>query len=147
MSDLSKFKFKQTFRVHFDECDPAGVVHNSSYIKYFERSRIAYFRELGLGWNVEDLGSDYYVVVGENYCRYQAPARFDDELTVYVRFTELKRATVKAEYIYRRESDDTTICKGHAILVKTTPDYKKAAAFNGKLRETVLKFEGNQIEV
>ena len=31
--DKSKYKFSHTFRVHFDETDIAGIVHNSNYIK------------------------------------------------------------------------------------------------------------------
>lgn len=137
MMDLSLFKCKQKFLVHFDECDPAGVVHNSSYIKYFERSRTTLIHSLGLKWNVECFGEDYYLVVGENYCKYLMAARYDEELTIYVRITDIKRCTCRFEYIIMRETDNKRICEGYTTLVKTTADYSKAKQFTKKFKELI----------
>ena len=139
-NDISDFKFKHTFDVHFDECDQAGIVHNSNYIKYFERSRTAYVHNLGLKWNVEDIGSDYYVVIGENYCKYINPARFEDSLTIYAKISNVKNSSYRFEYLIVKFDDKNDknsfikICEGFSTLVKVTEDYKKASKLSDKFK-------------
>jgi len=141
LKDKSNFRFKHKFRVHFDECDSASIVHNSNYIKFFERGRIEYFRNLGITWSQENPDDDYYVVVGENYCRYISPSFFDDVLTIYVRISEVKRATCTFEYIIEREDDKMLICQGHSKIVRVKPDYSKATSFSERYKNLISNFE------
>jgi len=44
------FTFKTDWRVRFCEVDLQGVVHHSEIIKYLEKGRVEYWRELGIGY-------------------------------------------------------------------------------------------------
>ncbi|MBN1969226.1 MAG: acyl-CoA thioesterase [Candidatus Delongbacteria bacterium] len=136
------FKFFTELKVHFDECDMAGIVHNSNYLKYFERGRTAYLSNLGLDYNLETLGEDYFIVVRENFCRYLKPAKFNDSIKVYVRTVSIGKSSWKVEYnIFLR---DELITDGYTLLVKTDESYSKPKRITDKLKNLVLSYEGIQ---
>ena len=145
-NQTSDFKFSYDFEVHFDECDQAGIVHNSNFIKYFERSRTAYVHNLGLKWNTSDIGKDYYVVIGENYCKYISPAMFEDRLTTFARITNVKNSSYRFEYSIVRFLDKTNdkfikICEGFSTIIKVSEDYKKPSKLSDSFKKLISDFE------
>ena len=135
------FKFYKEFDVHFDECDLEGIVHNSNYIKYFERGRVAYFKNLGLSWSKQDLGEDFFVVVGENYCKYKATATCPNTLRIYVRIGQLKSKTCRFEYVIHRPQDDKLICEGYTTIIRVNEEFSKATTFTEKYEKLIEDFE------
>ncbi|MDV6237314.1 thioesterase family protein [Leptospira ellisii] len=81
----SEFDFSYTFRVRYAECDAQGIVFNANYLTYFDVGITEYFRAHGLpyGESSERLGLDFHVI----HCSidFKSPARFDEEVSVYVR--------------------------------------------------------------
>ena len=138
---LEDFNFYYEFKVHFDECDMCGIVHNSNYIKFFERGRTAYISNLGFEYCLEDMGEDYYIVVRSNYCEYLRAAKFNDQLRVYVRSAEIKRSSWKVEYLVTDKTGTTIHAKGFTVLVKTDSTFSKPRKISDWLRGVVEKFE------
>ena len=144
-NEICDFKFSYTFEIHFDECDQAGIVHNSNYIKYFERSRTAYVHNLGLRWNAEDIGKDYFVVIGENYCKYISPAKFEDKLTIYSKIAKVKNSSYRFEYLIIRVEEDNTktkVSEGFSTIIKVCENYKKPSKLSDGFKELINNFEG-----
>jgi len=89
------FRFSHRIRVGFDETDAQGIVYYGRYMPYFDRARVEYLRHLGL-LRPESGGADF--VMRAQHVEYHAPARFDDELEVFVRVRRLGRTSVTWEF-------------------------------------------------
>jgi acyl-CoA thioester hydrolase len=88
-------------RVRFDEVDQMNVVHHPRYLVYFEVARTQWLRDLGLPYR-DVVGSGTHLAVVEVGVRHLRPARYDEELTVTTRCTELGGARVALGYEIRR---------------------------------------------
>ena len=60
-----------------------------------------------------------FLVVAESYCRYKAPAYYDDVLIVRTHITELRRRSLRFGYEIVRESDGVVIAEGETGHVVT----------------------------
>ncbi|MDX1927316.1 MAG: thioesterase family protein [Pirellulaceae bacterium] len=100
-------------RVRYDECDPMGFVHHSNYLRYFEIARTELFRLSG--GNYRDFeASGLFVVVVRVDCKYQTPAKYDDEIDIHVKIDRMTEA--KIEQSYRVERAGTTIATAQITL-------------------------------
>jgi acyl-CoA thioester hydrolase len=60
-----------------------------------------------------------FLVVAESYCRYKAPARYDDELIVRTHITEHRRRSLRFGYEIMRAQDGLIIAEGETGHVVT----------------------------
>jgi acyl-CoA thioester hydrolase len=94
---MDGYTFSTRVRVRFAETDAQGIAHNSSYLVWFELARVEYLREFAGGYQaLRDQGVEALVL--ETYCRYAAPARFDEVLTVHTRCLDVRGARFRFEY-------------------------------------------------
>jgi acyl-CoA thioester hydrolase len=93
-----------SLRVRFDEVDTMGIVHHPRYLVYLEIARTEWFRAAGVPY-VEVIRSGTHLAVTEVGIRYLRPARYDDEILVRVRLTELGGARLRLDYEIRRGDD------------------------------------------
>lgn len=108
--------FKTTTRARYAETDTSGIVYYASYFVYLEVGRIEMFRELGLPY-------DKRLPIAETYCRYHAPARFDDELEIHTFVEGLRSKGFRlGGRVYRREAERgvlTLLVEGYTAMVTT----------------------------
>lgn len=105
-------------RVLYGDTDAAGVVYYANYLRYFERGRTEYMRDLiGMTYReIEELGLVLPVI--ECYSRYKAPAAYDDLLAIETSLAEVKNVSCRFNYrIYRDEADGTRtmLAKGYTV--------------------------------
>jgi acyl-CoA thioester hydrolase len=62
---------------------------------------------------------DAFLVVAESYCRYKAPAYYDDEILIRTRVTELRRRSLRFGYEIIRANDAQIISEGETGHVVT----------------------------
>ena len=109
----------QRIRVRYGECDPQGVVFNAHYFAYFDIALTELWREAAGGYAgmMED-GIDLQVV--EATARYQAPARFDDEIDVTIEVAKLGTTSMVTSLAIRR--DGALLVEGELahVFVDTT---------------------------
>lgn len=81
-------------RVYYEDTDSGGVVYYANYLKYMERARTEYLR--ASGFEQTALAADHGVmfVVRRVSIEYHKPARFNDELIVTSRVTQLGRCRI-----------------------------------------------------
>ena len=98
---LEGFAFSTDLAVRFSETDAQGVVHNAVYLVWFEIARIAYLAQFPGGYRglVEE-GVD--ATTTEAYVRYRAGCRFDDQLRIHVRASDVRGARFRFEYLVER---------------------------------------------
>lgn len=68
-------------RVYYEDTDMAGIVYYANYLRYIERARSDWVRELGVDQNQMRDGGVVFVV-RRLEADYIAPARFGDDLLV-----------------------------------------------------------------
>ena len=68
-------------RVYYEDTDMAGIVYHANYLRYIERARSAWVRDLGIDQNSMRDGGIVFVV-RRIEADYLATARFEDELVV-----------------------------------------------------------------
>jgi acyl-CoA thioester hydrolase len=62
---------------------------------------------------------DAFLVVAEAYCRYKAPAYYDDELIIRTHITELRKRSLRFGYEIVRSSDGQVVAEGETGHVVT----------------------------
>lgn len=106
-------------RVRYAETDQMGVVHHANYFVWFEIGRSEFCRARGFSYRDMEKNDRAFLVVAEGYCRYKAPAYYDDELLIRTHITELRRRSVRFGYEIIRLSDGVTIAEGETGHVVT----------------------------
>lgn len=109
-------------RVRYAETDQMGVAYYANYLVWFEVGRSQYCNDCGFSYRDMERETGLFMIVAEARCRYQTPAKYEDELIVRTRITELTRRTVRFGYEIIRTGDGTRVAKGDTLHVLTTPE-------------------------
>ena len=72
-------------RVYYEDTDLAGIVYYANYLKFIERGRSEWVRDLGIDQGALRAEAGIVFAVRRVEADYLAPARFDDELVVETR--------------------------------------------------------------
>ncbi len=90
-----------------------GYLHHSKFFEYFEMGRTELLRQAGFRYrDFEERGVLFAVARIE--CRFRAPARYDDELTLLTRIERMTRARIDHAYVLRR--GPTVVAEAHSTL-------------------------------
>ncbi|MFC7367895.1 tol-pal system-associated acyl-CoA thioesterase [Vreelandella zhaodongensis] len=73
--------FSMSVRVYMEDTDAGGIVYYVNYLKFMERARSEWLRNLGLNQQAL-LDEGTQLVVYRLACHYSKPAQLDDELVV-----------------------------------------------------------------
>ena len=84
-------------RVTYADTDKLGIIYYANYFKYFEQGRTELLRSLGVRYRDLEIQRKIYLPAVEAKCRYLAPSRYDDLLTVRTWIAELGRASISFE--------------------------------------------------
>ena len=106
-------------RVRYAETDKMGIVYYANYLIWFEIGRTDFCRARGFAYRDMEENDVAFLVVAESYCRYKAPAYYDDELLVRTHITELRRRSLRFGYEIVRASDGQVIAEGETGHVIT----------------------------
>lgn len=92
-------------RVYYEDTDMGGIVYHANYLKFIERARSAWVRELGLDQNAMRARDGLIFAVRRIEAEYLAPARFDDALQVDTRTVQVTGARLLMEQIVSRAGE------------------------------------------
>ena len=140
----SPFKYSAYTRVGFSDTDAQGIVYYGRYLPYFDDARVEYLRHLNL------LGADLDAcefVMRACDVLYEAPARFDDLLEVFVRTRRIGRSSVTNGYAAYRVDDDALMCTAEQTLVLVDLGKRRPRPVPETYREAVAAFEGADLEL
>jgi len=114
-------------RVRYAEVDAMGYIHHARYVPYLEMGRTELLRQNGVSYrHLEECG--VYYVVARLECRFRAPGRYDDVLTLTTTTERLSPVRVDHSYNLRRgdtlltEATSTLVCVGPNGRPKPLPD-------------------------
>jgi acyl-CoA thioester hydrolase len=110
---LNTEPFAWPVRVYYEDTDAQGVVYYANYFRFMERARTEWLRSLGVDQPKLMYEERRIFVVTETKAEFVVPAKFNDELVVTARLSNLTRATFNIEQnIYLDSLDGTLLCKG-----------------------------------
>ncbi len=83
--------FRWPLRVYYEDTDFGGVVYYANYLRFFERARTEWLRDLGVDHQRLAREDGLQFVVRRAEIDFLRGARLDDELSITVECTEQKR--------------------------------------------------------
>lgn len=104
-------------RVYYEDTDMAGIVYYANYLRYIERARSDWVREIGID-QLAMKAQGVVFAVRRVEADYIQPARFDDALDVHTALVKLKPARmIMAQKVLRGDdvlftADVTIACIG-----------------------------------
>jgi acyl-CoA thioester hydrolase len=115
---LLKISNVTSYRVIYGDTDQMGVVYYANYLRWFERGRSEWLRQIGLPYaTIEQHG--FHFPVSEVGCRYAQSAHYDDVVRIKTELVELGRASLSFDYQISREGDGCILATGstkHACI-------------------------------
>jgi acyl-CoA thioester hydrolase len=103
---------KTKFRVIYGDTDKMGIAYYANYLRWFEVGRTEFFRSLGLTYR-EMEAQGIFLPVSEAHCKYLAPARYDDSLTIETALDPGIRAGVRFDYRILADDGDRVHAEGY----------------------------------
>lgn len=98
--------FAIAVRVYYEDTDAGGVVYYANYLKFFERCRTEWMREIGHDQSQLAAEAGIVFVARKASCEYLKSARLDDLLMVSLEVERLTRVRVIFRQHVRRGDDD-----------------------------------------
>ena len=114
---------EERIRVRYGETDMMGHAYYGNYMLWFEQARGAWCRARGFTYkSLEESG--YKLPVVEVWSRYRGEVKYDDDIVVRVRLTEVRRAALKFEYVVFNETTSKLTTEGYTWHVLTGSELK-----------------------
>lgn len=99
------------YRVIYGDTDQMGVVYYANYLRWFEKGRSEFLRQIGLPYPVIERKGVHFPVV-EVTCRYAQSARYDEVIQIETELAQAGRASLSFEYRIRREAENAILATG-----------------------------------
>lgn len=96
-------------RVYYEDTDAGGIVYHSNYLKYAERGRTEYLRDLGFDQSRLRDETGLGFAVTRIIVDYLTPARLDDRLLVRTVADKVRR--VSLDFTQTVERGDATVAR------------------------------------
>ena len=113
--------YRYKLRVHYEDTDMGGSVYHANYLRFIERARSEWVRNLGNDQNaMKDAGLVW--VVRRIEADYLAPARFEDELEIETEVLSVSTARLTMGQLVKR--GETEIFRATVTAVCMTVDGK-----------------------
>jgi acyl-CoA thioester hydrolase len=106
-------------RVRYAETDQMGVVYHSNFFIWFEVGRVELLRQLGFTYKEMERQDQCFIAVVDARCRFKAPARYDDEITVRTYLKNVRESLIHFAYEAVRESDGALLAEGETTHIVT----------------------------
>ena len=106
-------------RVYYEDTDAQGIVYYANYLKFMERARTEFMRDIGFNHAMIAHETKQYFVVGEVNARYKASGRLDDELIVESSVLHMGNASLKLQQnvLKRVASGNILLLEGVVTLI------------------------------
>lgn len=96
-------------RVYYEDTDAAGVVYYANYLKFMERTRTEWLRQLGFEQTELRQKHQIIFVVKHVNIDYRKPAKFNDVLQITTQITKLGKASIMVLQKVQRENDNLCV--------------------------------------
>lgn len=116
----SNKEFSWPIRVYYEDTDSGGVVYYANYLKFMERCRTEWLRDLGFEQDQLIENEKLIFAVRSIEVDYNRPARFNDALVVTARVE--KSGKVSIDFVQTVLRGDELLCEGRIRLASLDSD-------------------------
>jgi acyl-CoA thioester hydrolase len=102
-------------RVYYEDTDLAGIVYYANYLKFIERARTEWVREIGIDQGALKAEAGIVFAVRRIEADYLVPAKFDDMLSVETHLLKVTGARLVLDQKVMR--DDVALFQSEVTLV------------------------------
>ena len=117
-------EFSIPIRVYFEDTDAGGIVYYANYLKFIERARTEWVRDLGVDQGALKAEAGIVFAVRRVEADFVSPARFDDVVTVTTTLDKLTGARLVLDQSVHRGDD--RIFSASVTLVALSEDGRPA---------------------
>ncbi len=107
--------------VHFYDVDSIHMLWHGNYVKYLEQAREAFGRKYGISY-MDVYAAGYTIPIVDLHIRYWHIARFEDHLTVEIRYVPCKSAKIIYEYTIYNRADRSIVAEAQTTQLFMTKD-------------------------
>ena len=118
-------------RVYYEDTDLGGIVYYANYLRFIERARSEWLRDLGIDQIKMRNERDAVFVVTKLKVDYLLPAYFDDMLTVN---TEIKVVSPVRAYFYQNIFRKDELIFTAEVCVACTSNFGKVRRLPEKIK-------------
>ena len=115
-----------SLRVRYAETDQMGVVYYANYLIRMEVGRVEFCRAQGIRYRDMEEADGILLVVAEANCRYQAPARYDDEVRIATTLSEASSRMVRFDYELFDQTSGARLAHGFTKHIFCGRDFRPA---------------------
>lgn len=106
-------------RIYYEDTDFSGNVYHAAYLKFFERGRTEFLRDLGIH-HFELAEQGFAFAVRSMHIDYLAPARIDDLLVVTTEVTESTGVRLTLAQAIQKGGATLTTAQVIVVAIKTS---------------------------
>ena len=103
-------------RIYYEDTDFSGIVYHANYLRYFERGRSDFFREVGIS-HTELATADTAFAITRMALDFKKAARIDDALVVRTTYDRVKGVRLFFSQRITRGEDLIAQAAGEAVCI------------------------------
>ncbi|MFX0074187.1 MAG: acyl-CoA thioesterase [Candidatus Hermodarchaeota archaeon] len=134
---LSEYTIVEEIPIRWGDMDARGHVNNTFYLRYFESSRIALFRELRL------YEEPTQVIIGPilsfQSCYYKAPLTYPDTIYVGAKIESIEGSKITIKHSIASRKLNRIVAEGEAHLIWYDYANQKKADLSENIKQKLLK--------
>ncbi len=127
-------EFKYVTKIYYEDTDAGGVVYYANYLKFLERARSEAIYSLGTS-NTEILEKEGVIIIVKSCnIEYKKSAKFEDEIEVISKISEIKNSSFKMLQVIKKKSDIISVAE---IVLVTVNKKGKPVRIPGSLKKLI----------
>jgi acyl-CoA thioester hydrolase len=134
-------------RVYWEDTDAGGIVFYANYLKFMERARTEWLRDMGIGQQAlrEETGGMF--VVSQTNLKYHHPARLDDQLVVTAELAQIGAATLVIDQrVLLKDRPGRLLCEGAIRIAWVDGATLRPTRIPGKVSGTLERRGGSMTQ-
>jgi|SRR5690625_469996 len=126
-------------RVYYEDTDAGGIVYYANYMKYFERARTEWLRNLGISQKKLAHQENTIFVVKKSEIDYLKPAKLDDLIKIQSKIIHLGAASLV--FLQKAELNETILCQSNTVVVCVNSKTMRPKKLNPTIRAILKKVQ------
>lgn len=135
------FTFHVPVQVRFRDLDAMNHVNNAVYMTYFEIARLAFWAAVTGEDDVRARG----LILAEQSCTYRSPARYNEQLRVWIRPTAMRRSSFVYRYRIDERDSGRLIATGRSVQVAYDYAAERSTPLSPELRGALEQAVGGPL--
>ncbi len=117
---MSSPAFVFPVRIYYEDTDAGGVVYHANFLRFMERARTEWLRELGYELTALEQEFGFLFAVRSVDIDYLSPAHLNDLLKIEVSIARQGKASLDIDHKVHR--DETLVCRARIKLAGIAAD-------------------------